>query len=135
MEDINKIEETSVTYTICNYCIHKNKSLKTIMKLLSILEIDKFSTEDISTFILNMGYNWNMTDKQWEKNVFHADCNSNKEISVELPGNHIKLDFTLSDLDKEISVSPNDALTLLKNMSTIQYTLNKILNLMKKNLI
>lgn len=131
MENINEIEEISVIYTICNYCIHKNKPLKTIIKILLLLEINKFSIEDISMLILHIGYSWNKLEKRWEQNVFHEICQDNKEISTDLPDKPVKLDFSLLDSEKELNVSSNDALTLLKNMANMQSTLNKILNHIK----
>lgn len=135
---INEIEEKAVIYVICNYCIHKNISAKTIKKLLDLLGIKEFNdNSQLLTYIFRLGYTWNKTNHIWDKNMLNetltptislADVLSHKEPIPEL-----KLPYTLSELDKEIEISPNDAQTLLKNMSAIQGTLNQIIKSINKD--
>lgn len=125
-------EEKALIYILCNYCIRKNISIKTILKLLKSLDITIFSdTTPLSQYILDLGWNWNDKLKTWEHDWI---CESQKDTSTQLDEKleALKLPYSLKDLENDIQVSPNDAATLLKNMACIQSKLNEIVKVLNK---
>lgn len=77
--------------------MHRNKPLKTIIKLLPTLEIANFSVKDISMLIFHMGYNWNKMNNCWEQNTFYEDYKKDEEFTSQLLDKPVKLDFSLLD--------------------------------------
>jgi len=151
-----KVSLSKIVHTM----IKQNKPQNYIMKTLKELAIYEFTTKSFDKFTSeNLHYKWDRINDKWIETSFSMFSNdfysnvlnsSNVHELVDMPQSNfnriiripsginipklqaLELACTTLNEGEKISVSTNDAETLLKNMAAIQSKLNEIVGVLNK---
>lgn len=151
-----KIPVSKIIYSM----IKQNKSQEYIIEILKELDICQHTPRSLDKFTFeNLAYRWDKLHDKWIKTsstIFSVNCYLNIETTdnipelVDIPESYLdrliripsginipklqalELACTILNEGEKISVSTNDAETLLKNMAAIQSKLNEIVKVLNK---